>query len=156
MLFPFFPAVILFYRCLSHRSLPLLKGRNQEKQKQIPCLHLQSLFSENSRKKGKNREEPKQNQHLHLQSLLSRNSMKKDSPPPKFWGKRGISLAIPPNGTIEQETRTAWTGHLGGTGKTLKYSIKNPELGLCIRDIIIQVQPLLLMPTQCQIFGNFI
>lgn len=69
---------------------------------------------------------------------------KRTGPPQKFWEKRGILLAIPPNGTTEEEQERTF----GGIGEILKDYIKKTKLGLLIRDIITQVDPLLLMPTR--------
>lgn len=67
----------------------------------------------------------------------------------------GILLPSPPNGTTDKQQEQP-EQDIGGNWENIKRLHKKTKLGLWIRDIITQLQPLLLMPTQCQIFGNVI
>lgn len=60
--------------------------------------------------------------------------------------KRGILLAFPPNGTTDKQQEQP-EQDIGGNWENIKRLHKKTKLGLWIRDIITQLQPLLLMPT---------
>lgn len=120
----------LFFCCyfilLEIISLEFASAKGEElgknKAESTSAVSVQGKFQEKGKKTGKNRSrinicsvcsgkiprkrgKPGKNQsRINICSVCpGKISGKRTGPPPKFWEKMGISLAIPPNGTREEK-----------------------------------------------------